>query len=83
MPPAVIVWAANVTATVSGRGAVKFSGFLTALLVFLAGTLALTPVYGAAGTAAALSLAVLVQALVLAVRLRPEFRLSAVWRRAG
>ena len=48
MPPAVIVWAANVTATVSGRSG-QFSGFLTALLVFLAGTLALTPVYGAAG----------------------------------
>ena len=82
MAPAVIVWAANVTATVTGRGGVKFSGFLTALLVFLAGTLALAPIYGAAGTALALSIAVLVQAVVMMVRLRPEFALSAVWRRA-
>ena len=32
------------------------------------------------GTALALSIAVLVQAIVLAVRLRPEFRLSLIWR---
>ena len=80
MPPAVIVWAANVIATVSGRGAVKFSAIFVALLVFLAGTLALAPGYGATGTALALSIAVLVQAIVLAVRLRPEFRLSLIWR---
>lgn len=81
MAPAVIVWAANVTATVSGRGAVKFSGILAALAVFLAGALILAPQYGAAGAALALSLGVLVQAAVLTARLRPEFRLSAVWRR--
>lgn len=80
MAPAVIVWAANVTATASGRGAVKFSAILVALVVFLAGTLALAPIYGAAGTALALSIGVLVQAVVLAVRLRPELRLSAIWR---
>ena len=38
--------------------------------------------YGAAGTALALSIGVLVQAVVLAVRLRPEFRLSVIWQRS-
>ena len=82
MAPAVIVWAANVTATVSGRGAIKFSAILVALLIFLAGTVALAPGYGAAGAALALSVAVLVQAVLLSVRLRPEFRLSVIWRRS-
>lgn len=82
MPLCVVVWAANVVATASGRGAVKFSATLAALLVFLAGVLALAPAYGAAGAALALSLAVCVQAVVLVVRLWPEFRLGGTGRGA-
>jgi O-antigen/teichoic acid export membrane protein len=78
MPAAVIVWAANVTATVTGQGAVKFSAILAALLTFVAGAVALVPAREAAGAAGALSAAVFVQAVVLAVRLRPAFRLRAL-----
>ena len=78
MPLSVIVWAANVTATVTGRGAVKASAILAALVTFLIGALLLTPTSGAAGTAQALSLAILVQTVVLTVRLRPEFALGGL-----
>ena len=61
-----------------GRGAVKASAILAALVTFLAGALLLTPTGGAAGTAQALSLAILVQSVVLTVRLRPEFRLERI-----
>ena len=70
MPLSVIVWAANVTATVTGRGAVKASAILAALVTFLVGALLLTPTNGATGTAQALSLAILVQSVVLTVLLR-------------
>lgn len=69
MPIGVVVWAANVRATVTGRGAVKASAILAALAVFLAGALLLTPTRGATGAAQALALAVLVQGVVLTVRL--------------
>jgi O-antigen/teichoic acid export membrane protein len=70
MPLSVIVWAANVTATVTGRGAAKASGILAALGAFLVGAFTLVPNYGATGAALALAVAVLVQAVVLSVRLR-------------
>lgn len=73
MPLSVIVWAANVTATVTGRGAVKASAILAALIAFLAAALVLTPIYGATGTAQALALAVLVQSVVLSLRLGRPF----------
>jgi PST family polysaccharide transporter len=76
MPLSVVVWAANVTATVTGRGAVKASGILAALAVFLATSLALVPAQGAAGAALALTLAILVQATVLVFRLRSDLRLT-------
>lgn len=81
MPLAVLAWSGNVMATVSGRGGVKFSAALAALLVFLAAALLLIPVQAAAGAAMALSLAVLTHATVLVWRLRPDFDLSVLFAR--
>lgn len=82
IPLAVVVWAGNVVATISGRGTVKFSASLAGLLLYLALSLLLVPDHGAAGAALGLSVAVLMQAAVLAVRLRPDFDLSVLWHTA-
>lgn len=74
MPLATLLWAGNVLATVIGRGRVKFGAALVALLVFTGLTLGLTPLYGAAGAAGALSLAVAANVTVLGVYLGPYFR---------
>jgi O-antigen/teichoic acid export membrane protein len=76
MPLSVILWAGNVLATVIGRGKVKFGAALVALLIFLSLTWWLAPAYGAAGAAIALSLAVAANVVILAVYLRPEFKLD-------
>lgn len=79
MPLAVLAWSGNVMATVSGRGGVKFSASLAALLVFLAAALLLIPAQAAAGAAMALSLAVLAHVIVLILRLRPDFDLGMLF----
>ena len=76
MPPAALLWAGNILATVIGLGRVKFGASLIALLVFMATAVWLTPLYAAAGAAVALALAVAANVAVLAVYLRPYFRLS-------
>jgi O-antigen/teichoic acid export membrane protein len=76
MPLATLLWAGNVLATVMGRGRLKFFAVLTALLAFTVATLALTPLYGAVGASLAMTLAVVVNVLVLAVYLQPEFKLD-------
>lgn len=78
IPLAVLAWAGNITATVTGRGGVKFSAAATSLAAYLAITLWLAPSWGAAGVALALSVAILVHVLVLATRLRPDFDLGAI-----
>jgi O-antigen/teichoic acid export membrane protein len=74
MPLAALLWAGNILATVIGLGRVKFGASMIALLVFTATAMWLTPLYAAAGTAGALSLAVAANVAVLAVYLRPYFR---------
>jgi O-antigen/teichoic acid export membrane protein len=81
MPLAAVLWAGNVLATVIGRGKVKFAAALVALLTFIIAAWWLTPLYGAAGTALALSLAVVVNVAVLSVCLQPEFALN--WAMLG
>lgn len=81
MPLAVLAWSGNVVATVSGRGGVKFSAALAALVVFLAAATLLIPAQAAAGAAMALSLAVLTHVVVLLWRLRPDFELSMLFAR--
>ncbi len=65
MPPAVLLWAASVTATVTGRGRLKFMASLAALVVFALAAWLLTPDYGAAGTSLALVAATVVNMVVL------------------
>jgi O-antigen/teichoic acid export membrane protein len=79
MPLTTLLWAGNVLATVIGRGRVKFGAALAALLTFGVAALGLTPLYGAVGTALALSLAVAANAAILIVYLRPDFILSG-WK---
>jgi O-antigen/teichoic acid export membrane protein len=74
MPLAVLAWSGNIVATVSGRGATKFSASLIGLVVFLIASLILVPEYGAAGAALGLSLAVLAHVVMLVVQLGSDFR---------
>lgn len=76
IPLAALLWAANATATVLGRGKIKFSASLAALLVFLLVAAWLVPGLGAAGAALALSLAVLVNTVIITVLLQPDFNLN-------
>jgi O-antigen/teichoic acid export membrane protein len=73
IPLAVLLWAGNVTATVTGQGRLKFIATLAALTVFGSAALWLIPLYGAVGAALALGLAVAANVLILSVRLRPHF----------
>jgi O-antigen/teichoic acid export membrane protein len=72
MPIAALLAAANVLATVSGRGRARMVASTVALLVFVSGVAALSPLYGAMGAAGAMSLAVLVYVLVIGWLLRVE-----------
>jgi O-antigen/teichoic acid export membrane protein len=72
MPLTALLWAGNVLATVIGRGKVKFGASLAGLLTFMVAAVWLTPLYGAAGAAAALSLAVMVNVVGLVIYLRTE-----------
>ena len=76
MPLAVLLWAGNVTATVTGKGTLKFASSLAALAIFSALAFWLIPLYGAAGASLALGAAVAVNVGVLVVFLRPEFKLK-------
>jgi O-antigen/teichoic acid export membrane protein len=76
IPMAGLLWAGNAIATVTGRGQVKFGATLTALVVFLATALWLIPAQAAAGAAIALTLAIVANAVILVVFLRPEFALE-------
>jgi O-antigen/teichoic acid export membrane protein len=76
IPLASVLWAGNVLATVIGRGRVKFGAALVALLIFIAAGGWLIPLYGAAGAALALSLAVAANVAILAVYLQPDFGLN-------
>lgn len=73
LPVAALLWAGNMVATVTGQGRVKFGASLVALLTFLLAALWLAPVYGATGAALALSLAVVVNVVVLGIFLQPDF----------
>jgi O-antigen/teichoic acid export membrane protein len=76
MPLAVLLWAANVTATVTGKGTLKFAASLAALAIFGVMALILIPLRGAAGASLALGAAVLANVVVLVLFLRPEFKLK-------
>jgi O-antigen/teichoic acid export membrane protein len=58
MPFAALLAAANVLATVIGRGRARMAASIAALVVFAGGVVWLAPNYGAAGAAGAMSLAV-------------------------
>jgi O-antigen/teichoic acid export membrane protein len=73
IPLAVLLWAGNVTATVTGQGRLKFIATLVALMVFGSTALWLIPLYGAVGAALALGLAVAANVTILSVRLRLHF----------
>jgi O-antigen/teichoic acid export membrane protein len=68
-------------ATITGRGRVKFGASLAGLLFFLAAAWVLIPLYGAAGAAAALSLAIAADVAVLSLALRADFLTdwAALW----
>jgi O-antigen/teichoic acid export membrane protein len=76
IPLAALLWAGNATATVVGRGKVKFGASLAALLVFLMMAVWLVPGLGATGAALALSLAVFVNTVIIIILLQPDFRLN-------
>jgi len=76
IPLAGLLWAGNAVATVTGRGTVKFWATLITLCLFLVIGIWLIPLYLAAGGALALSMAVGVNVVVLALFLRPEFKLD-------
>ncbi len=70
------MWAGNVTATVTGRGSVKFGASVVSLVVFGLAALWLVPLYGAVGASLALVLAVVANVIVLVVYLYPDFALN-------
>jgi O-antigen/teichoic acid export membrane protein len=76
IPLTTLLWTGNTVATLTGRGRVKFIASLAALLTFLVTSLGLTPAYGAAGAALALTLAVVANVAVLSIYLRPDFTLD-------
>lgn len=78
IPLAALLWAGNLVATLSGRGAWKFAASLAGLLTFLGVALILVPAYRAGGAALALSLATLVNVVVLSLALRRDF--APGWR---
>jgi len=79
MPLSVLLWAGNVTATVTGRGRLKFSASLAALAAFCAAGFWLIPLLGAAGASLALVLAVGINVIILTAFLRPDFTLQGWW----
>lgn len=78
-PLSALLWAANVTATVTGRGRLKFAASLAALAIFGAADVWLIPLMGAAGASLALALAVTVNVAVLSLYLQPDFQLDGWW----
>jgi hypothetical protein len=74
MPLATLLWAGNVLTTVLERGKVRLGATLMALLAFIIAAGWLTPVYGAAGAALALTLAVTVNVVVSGFYLWSNFR---------
>lgn len=79
LPLSALLWAANVTATVTGRGRLKFAASLAALAIFGAAGVWLIPLLGAAGASLALALAVTVNVAVLSLYLQPDFKLDGWW----
>ncbi len=73
IPLAVLLWAGNVVATVTGRGRTKFGASLVALVLFIVVTFLLVPAWGAAGASMALVLAVASNVTALLIALRPDF----------
>jgi O-antigen/teichoic acid export membrane protein len=84
LPLTALLWAGNVTATVTRRGRLKFQASLAALATFLTATLWLTPVFLAVGSALALGLATLVNVVVLSWALRSDFapNWTVLWQSA-
>lgn len=78
VPVTVLVWAGNVTATVTARGRVKFAASLAALVVFGLAAISLIPGYGAVGAAWALGLSSVINAATLYLFLYPDFAVK--WR---
>ncbi len=76
IPPVAVLWTASAVATAAGRGRARFIASLAALVVFVLALLWLTPRAAAVGAAQALGLAMVVNMVVLAVYLRPVFRLN-------
>jgi O-antigen/teichoic acid export membrane protein len=70
IPFAALLWAGNVSATVAGRGRLKFGATLAGLVIFLLAGPGLISLAGAAGAAAALSLAVIATMAGLSLVLR-------------
>jgi O-antigen/teichoic acid export membrane protein len=73
IPLAALLWAGNVTATVTGRGSVKFGASVVSLLVFGVVALWLVPLYGAVGASLALVMAVVANVVILMAYLYPNF----------
>jgi O-antigen/teichoic acid export membrane protein len=73
IPLAALLWAGNVTATVTGRGSVKFGASVASLLVFGVVALWLVPLYGAVGASLALVLAGVANIVILMAYLYPNF----------
>jgi O-antigen/teichoic acid export membrane protein len=76
VPAAVLLWAGNVTATVIGRGRLKFGASLLALVVFVTAALWLIPLYGAVGAVLALGLSTVVNGIYLSVSVSPYLELE-------
>lgn len=81
IPLAALLWAGNVVATITGRGRVKLGASLAGLLFFLAAAWFLVPLYGAAGAAVGLSLAVAANVALLSLALRADFLIdwASLW----
>ncbi len=76
IPLTAVLWAGNSLSTVVGRGRIKFAASLAGLIVFVAGAVWLTPLYGAVGAAMALGLSIIANVGALILYLRPDFRLN-------
>ncbi len=76
MPLVALLWTGNIIATVAGRGRIKFAASLIALLIFVAGTVWLSPGYGATGASLVLVIAAAVSVVVLRVGLSSLFEIG-------
>lgn len=74
IPLSALLWGANIVATVTGQGKLRFWSSLAALTVFLAASFWLVPRYSATGAAMGLSLSVVANFAVLLYFLRSIYK---------